>query len=169
MMQYTSAQANNLLKQLEAEQSALEVMESENCKFIAATVEDLEQARPPYDYGETQKQFAELERKICMVKHAINVFNTTHLVPGFDLTVDQMLVHLNHLKARQRRLSKMAICIERTRRDNYTSKFIEYVYANFDVKTAKADFLAVVDEIGRARIALDTLNNSETMEIAIEN
>ena len=77
-MEYTSAQANKLLRQLQEDHAALITREAQSRKFVAATVEDPEQARPEYDYDETQARLALLERQIRTVKHAINAFNLTH-------------------------------------------------------------------------------------------
>ena len=90
-MRYTSAEANKLLKRLQEEKSNLVCKEEISRVFVAATIEDVEQARPDYNYEEVQAGLVELDRKIRTVKHAINVFNTTHVVDGFDMTIDQLL------------------------------------------------------------------------------
>ena len=78
-MTYTSAQANKLLKKLNDEHAALLDKESRSKDFRAAMGEDVESVRPAYDYADTQKKLAELERRIRKVKHVINVFNATQI------------------------------------------------------------------------------------------
>ena len=76
-MNYTSAQANKLLKKLNDEYTALLDKETRSRDFRAAMGEDVESVRPVYDYAETQIRLTELEAKIRKLKHAINIFNAT--------------------------------------------------------------------------------------------
>ena len=164
--QFTSAQANNLLKQLNEELNSIRYQERQSRVFVAATTEDREEARPAYDYAAVQAQLAATETKIRRIKHAINVFNITHEVEGFGMTVDQLLLYIQQLKERKTKLDGMCDVLPKTRIEgNVRSNLIEYRYANYDPSAAKADFLAASDELARAQIALDTLNNSATMEI----
>ena len=99
-MKFTSAQAAKLLKKLNEEYNALVRKERMSSTFLAASGENPESLRPEYDYAETQQKLNELEKKTRTVRHALNVFNSTHEVPGFDMTVDQILVYIPQLTAR---------------------------------------------------------------------
>ena len=77
-MRYTSSEANKLLRRLTEERDALLVKELKSSTFLAAMGEDVDSVRPDYDYAQTQKELEELDRKIRMVKHAINGFNVSH-------------------------------------------------------------------------------------------
>ena len=169
-MKYTSSEANKLLRKLNEETNSLCAMEEKISTFRAALGEDPESVRPEYDYRAVQETLDELDRKIRVVKHAVNRFNLEHVVPGFDMTVDQMLVYIPQLSFRKRKLSEMAGRLPKERQDRIYSgrnaaPVIEYAYANYDIKTAKADLDAVSDELARAQTALDVLNNTELMEI----
>ena len=167
-MQYTSAQANKLLKKLQEDHGNLLAQESMSRTFVAATIEDPEEARPTYSYAETQRQLEELEGQIRHVKHCINTFNLTHEVEGFGMTVDQMLVYIPQLSSRKAKLGAMAMTLEKNRLGGSArANIIEYEYANYDVAQAAADYAAVSDELARAQLALDRLNNAETMEIEL--
>ena len=74
-MNYTSAQANKRLKKLTDEYVSLREKESRSREFRAAAGENVEAVRPAYDYADTQRRLAELERCIRRIKHAINLFN----------------------------------------------------------------------------------------------
>ena len=76
-MNVTSAEANKLLRKLNDERTALLDKEMQNRVFVAATVENLEDARPAYSYAETQEKLAALDEQIRKLKHAINRFNLT--------------------------------------------------------------------------------------------
>lgn len=165
-MNYTSAEASKLLKSLNEQHEILVDMESQSSSFIAAVSEDIESVRPQYDYYETKQQLEEIERKIRIVKHAINVFNTTHKVPGFDMTVDEVLVYMPQLSERKRRLYPMSLALPKKReRGGVQSSIIDYRYANYDVASVAADMTASGDLLARLQTALDIVNTTETMEI----
>ena len=117
-MRYTSAEANKLLKSLEDERARMCMMENQSSVFICATQENPDEVRPEYGFLETQCEISVIESKIRKVKHAINVFNTTHEVPGFGMTVDQMLVFIPQLSARKRVLSGMAQRLPKARKQS---------------------------------------------------
>ena len=170
-MRYTSAEAAKLLRKLNEDHALLIDRESKSNVFIAAVGEELEDVRPAYAYREVQEGLKDLERKIRIVKHAINRFNLTTEVPGFGMTVDQILVYIPQLSARKSKLARMAgkLPKERISASGYGAKtIIEYRYANYEITDAEADLAAVTDELARAQTALDVVNNSETMEIELD-
>ena len=63
-MKVTSAQASKMLRQLADELSTLKSLEQNTYSFVAATSEDIESARPEYDYSDTQEKIIALESKI---------------------------------------------------------------------------------------------------------
>ena len=129
-MKYTSAEANKLLKGIEARIDDLKNKEKKSRSFHAASTEDPETLRPEYGFEETQKQIAALEKQVRMVKHAINTFNVTHAVPDFDdLTIDQALVYLPQLSNRVSKLKSMAAALPRERVVSYGSNIIDYEIA----------------------------------------
>ena len=165
-MKYTSAEAAKLLRRLNEEQVTLKSKEEKAAVFVAAIEEDQENVRPAYAYEEVQRRLAALEARVRQVKHAINLFNLTTQVPGFDMTVDQMLVYIPQLNERKRKLTRMASRLPMEREAAYGAKaIVEYSYANYDICRAEADLAAVTDELSRAQTALDVVNNSVTLEI----
>ncbi len=166
-MLYTSAEAAKLLRKLNEEKTAILSNESQSSTFQAAITEDIENARPEYDYVSAQKEIDEIDKKIRKVKHAINTFNLTHEVPGFDMTIDMMLVYIPQLTQKKNKLSAMKDKLPKTREIIRVAGIIEYSYANYDVEKAKEDYDKVSDELSRAQTALDVLNNSVKFEIEI--
>jgi len=164
-MKYTSAEAAKLLRKLNEEHDALLQREEQAKSFLASVGEEVESVRPAYDYEATQQRLAELEEDIRTVKHAINVFNATHTVEGFDLTIDQMLVYIPQLTRLKAKLAEMAACLPKTREAAYGAGVIDYRYANYDVDRAAADHAQVSDLLAEAQTALDAANSKETMEI----
>ena len=106
-MQYTSAQAAKLLRKLNEEKGALLNRESMSCSFVAAVQEKVEDVRPEYDYAETQQRLCQIDEKIRLLKHTLNQFNISTMVPECGMTIDQILVYIPQLTARKQRLEEM--------------------------------------------------------------
>lgn len=83
--------------------------------FLAALQEDIESVRPKYNFKEMRDAQAEVERKIRKLKHALNVFNTTTIVPDFDMTIDEILVFLPQLNKQCSLLSGMRDAMPKVR------------------------------------------------------
>lgn len=167
-MRYTPSEASKLLRTLKDEHEALERRERQTCEFTAAIQEDTGSVRPAYDYREMQNRLKELEEKIRRVKHAVNRFNLETEVPGFHMTVDQMLVYLPQLTARKSRLAAMKerLPVERVSAVGYSNNYlIEYNYANYDIEDAERDYRETSEELIRAQTALDLINSTGTIEI----
>ncbi len=167
-MKYTSAEAAKLLRKLNEEKAALLNQESMSSRFVAAIQENTEDARPKYDYEDTKRKLSELDAKIRQLKHGINRFNISREVPGFDMTIDQILIYIPQLSARKSRLEEMASRLPKQRVETLrrnAGSIIEYEYANYDLEQVKKDLAAVTDELAKAQTALDVVNNTETLEL----
>ncbi len=166
-MKMTSAMAAKELKKLNEQHEALLAKERRSMEFTAAIQEDPETVRPAYDYAAVQQELAELEGRIRALKHGISRFNLTQTVPGFDMTIDQMLVYIPQLTARKRRLEQMRERLpkERVAGGCSGSGIIEYTYANYDVEAASRDCDAAGDELARAQNALDLVNSTVEFEL----
>lgn len=169
-MEYTSAEANKLLKKLNDTYQSLLYEEEQSSTFLAAMGEEPETLRPDYDYLEMQVKLKELERKIMAVKHAINLFNTTHTLEGFGLTIDQALVYMPLLSSRVQKLAEMKARLPKARekQERYSGvNIIDYRYINYDRSTAADDYEKAFDELCRLQTALDAANNAERFEIML--
>ena len=154
-MKYTSAKANKLLKKLNDEYAALLEKERRSRDFRAAMGEDVASVRPAYDYAKTQAHLAELEENIRRIKHAVNCFNTAQSVDGFNMTIDEMLVYIPQLTKRVE---------EQYGRQ---SNIIDYTYTNYDLAAVEADYEKAVDELSRAQLALDAVNQREIIPVEL--
>lgn len=165
-MKYTSAEAAKLLRQLNEDYSAVLTMEAQSREFLASVGEDVESVRPAYDYAQVQSQLEELEQKIRIVKHAINVFNATTVVDGFDMTIDQILVYIPQLTQKKNKLFAMKSRLPKAREPiGYGKNIIDYRYANYDIAAVEADYIKAAEELSKAQTALDLVNSTKTMEI----
>ncbi|MBE6852803.1 MAG: hypothetical protein E7505_04930 [Ruminococcus sp.] len=168
-MKMTSAQAAKLLRQLNEELRTLQIKEESTRTFLAALGEDPESIRPEYDYESMQKLQNDIEKKIRKVKHSINCFNSTYIIPEYGFTIDEMLVYLPQLTKRYAKLSSMKNALPKTRENasfSRNTQIIDYRYANYDIDKVASDYTEVSEELAKAQTALDYINN--TVEIDIE-
>ncbi len=171
MAQITSAIAAKQLKKLNDQRDALLAMEKKARYFTAAIQENAEDVRPAYDYNATQDALLEIEAKIRKLKHTLNCFNSTYVIPGFDMTIDQMLIYIPQLSARKKKLDGMRGRLPKERaRESFIrgNNNIEYSYANYDIPQAEADYNAVSDELAKAQNALDTANATVLFEADVD-
>ena len=170
-MKYTSAEAGKLVKKLEEQIRDLKDKETKSSIFNAASTEDPEVLRPDYDFAAVQEQISRLQGDVRKVKHAINIFNTTHVLPGYpELTVDQALILIPQLSARKEKLRRMASRLPRERVDAMMSRgnIIDYQIANYDIAEAAAAYEKTADELSRLQLALDSVNTSIDIDIDVK-
>ncbi len=165
-MKYTSAEANKLLRKLNDEKTSVMYREENGKEFLAAVGEDIESVRPKYDFTETQNAIAGIETKIRKLKHAINVFNSTTIIPEFDMTIDEMLVYIPQLTAAKNKLAIMKDKLPKVREQTrVNSSILDYRYLNYDVETVTAEYEKVTDTLSKAQNALDSVNMNQTLEV----
>ena len=168
-MRYTSAEANKLLKRVEQQIRDIRMMEHRRAHFKVASGEDTESLRPEYDFLETQAQLDSLESTVRVIKHQINTFNLTHTLPGFDdITIDQALVYIPQLTQRVNKLQDMAASLPKERIESMRNTFVDYTVANYDIDVAGEVYAEAQEMLSKLQLALDSVNNTETMEIDIE-
>lgn len=165
-MKYTSAEANKLLRKLNDEKTSVMYREENGKEFLAAVGEDIESVRPKYDFTEMQNAIAGIETKIRKLKHAINVFNSTTIIPEFDMTIDEMLVYIPQLTAAKNKLARMKDKLPKVREQTrVNSSILDYRYLNYDVETVAAEYEKVTDTLSKAQNALDSVNMNQTLEV----
>lgn len=167
----TSAEAAKILRRLQGEKSALKERENIQKSYVSSLdPQDMEMARPDYDYAATQRKLRDLEAKIRKVKHAISVFNLNTTVPGTDMTIDQVLVYLPQLSARVEKLGNMSRRLARERVDGLERSFsgqhlVEYRFANYDPEQVMADWKSAEEELSMVQTGLDRVNSTATLTI----
>ena len=168
-MKYTSAEAGKLVKKLEERVNLLLNTEKKSSVFNAASDEDVESLRPEYDFAKTQKEIEELSAKIRIAKHAINEFNISHTLPGFDdVTIDQALIYIPQLRQRKEVLKAMANRLPKERVDSFfRSNIIDYEITNYDIAEVEKVYREYEEKLAAMQVALDTVNATEKMEIDV--
>ncbi len=166
----TSAEASKMLKKILEERNIVLDNERQSSVFNASLGEDVESVRPAYDYEETQKTLDSLNRKIRILKHAINCFNSSRTVGSTGMTIDQVLVYIPQLTEMRNKLYDMQNRLPKQRTSIGgigSNMVIDYRYTNYSVEKAKEDYIRVSDELRKIQTALDVLNTTETMEFEL--
>jgi len=166
MTTLTSAAANKWIKSLEDEKSYYLSLESNVCEY---TLAEGETSTPPeYDYSKVNHEIEQIDSKIRKIKHAINIFNTTTVLPTLNITVDEALVKMAQLNNHKCKLDEMRRRLPKERVDSFSNRakaIIEYKYANYDIELVKEDYKKVSEEIISIQLALDICNQTQTFEI----
>lgn len=92
MQTMTSAYANKMLRSLEEDKIFWVNKEAASGTYVAAVNE--EPVVPEYDYAEVAATIAEIDEKIAIIKHALNVSNATAKVQVGDteMSIDTILI-----------------------------------------------------------------------------
>ncbi|MBR4027228.1 MAG: hypothetical protein IKJ01_06675 [Lachnospiraceae bacterium] len=171
MITVTSAYANKLIKQLEEDKSFWLQKEEESQVYNVSMGE--EPLIPEYDYLKVANTIAEIDEKICKIKHAINLHNATSTVTVGDeeMTIDTILVKMAQMNRRKKILDCMRKRQEKTRlnTDMFGGRNTtpEYQYINYDLELVKQEYEKVSEFIMNMQMALDVFNQIHTFEIDI--
>lgn len=169
-MEITSAYANKLLKQLNEEKDYWLKQEASSCTYTATV--DEEAVIPDYDYAAVSGKIAEIDAKICRIKHAINLANVTSLISvnGEEISVDTVLVTMAQLNRRKEKLDGMRKHLPKQRIESVYARRMsltpEYEYVNYDLDQVKADYEKVSRRIMDLQMALDIHNQTATFDVS---
>ena len=170
VMKVNSAVANKMLKKIVDEYEALKLKESQTKDFLATMNENPDSIRPKYDFESVQAELYAYEEKIRKIKHALNGFNISTVIPKFDITIDEMLVLIPQLTRQKAKLSAMKSRLPKMR-ENHTgygaNGVIDYRYINYDTCLVEKEYEKVCERLSNAQLALDKINSSVEFELDI--
>lgn len=166
----TSAYANKMLKNLEESKTYYVNKEASSCTYVASINE--EPVVPEYDYKEVADTIAELDEKIAIIKHAINLQNATARVQVGDevMSVDTILIKMAQLNRRKMVLDSMRKQLPKAREEHtFSSRNAapEYRYINYDLELIKQEYERVSKAIMDMQMALDKYNQTVEFEVAL--
>lgn len=170
-MKMTSAYANKMLRSLEEDKSYWVNKEISSNTYVVAVNE--EPVIPEYDYAEVAATIDELDRKICIIKHALNLSNATAkvLVGDEEMSVDTILIKMAQLNKRKYFLDVLRKKLPKERENNHAygtrNAVPEYRYINYDLDLIKAEYERVSGEIMKMQMALDMYNQTVVFEVDI--
>lgn len=163
-MLITSKEANKLLKKCYDELEIVRIKENQSLYFVAAAGEVIESVRPEYDFESTQRKIESLNCNVLHIKHQLNKFNTSTTLENTNLTIDEVLVLLPQLNELKNKYERMLKHLPKNRRMS-SGTFIEYEYANYDLKAVETSYNKVTREINGLQLELDKVNSTARFEI----
>ena len=170
MQKMTSAYANKKLKSLEEDKAFWVKKENNSCTYVASINE--EPVVPEYDYLEVAQKIEELDAKIAVIKHALNLHNAmAHVQVGdTEMSIDTILIKMAQLNKRKNILDTMRKRLPKEREQEpyrVRNTVPEYRYINFDLVLIKQEYERVSDLILQMQMALDKYNQTVEFEVAI--
>lgn len=170
MRMMTSAYANKMLKSLEEDKSYWVNKEAASMTYVVAINE--EPVIPEYDYTEVATTIANLDEKIAIIKHALNVSNANAKVYVGDslMSIDTILIKMSQLNRRKSVLDMMRKQLPKAREErSYVSRNAapEYRYINYDLELIKKEYERISTTIMEMQMALDKYNQTLQFEVDI--
>lgn len=170
-MKMTSAYANKLLRNLEEDKSFWVNKEAASSTYVASINE--EPVIPEYDYSEVAATIEALDRKIAILKHALNLSNATAQVTVGDavMSIDTILIRMAQLNKRKNVLDVMRKALPKAREEvrAYSARNVvpEYRYINYDLALIKQEYERISNQIMEMQMALDYYNQTAQFEVAL--
>jgi len=166
MMKTTSALLNKQIKKYQNEISLLKNALAENATYVAATIENVEDVKPDFDFFANYKRIVDLENKVMKMKHRLNLFNTSTKVnvDGIEYSIDELLVLMAQLTNRRMFLIGY-VGFPQKKRVNSGNNLIEYKYPNFNPSELDAEDNAMFNKITNIQLELDSINNKIEFDI----
>lgn len=170
-MKMTSAYANKMLRSLEEDKCFWVNKEASSNSYVAAVNE--EPVIPEYDYAEVAATIAEIDNKICIIKHALNLSNASAkvFVGDTEMSIDTILIKMAQLNRRKYILDGMRKCLPKERENSHSygtrNTVPEYRYINYDLELIKSEYERVSKEIMEMQMALDVYNQTVQFEVEI--
>ena len=169
MMNTSPAYASKLIKQKSEEIRELLFEEQQTATTTACVGEDVDELRKAYDFKATQEKIDKLNDEIVRIKHAINRFNTEHMLPGLGYSIDMALVKMKMLSDKKARMAKMKAVRSVVRNGvTYGNSQPEYTHRNYEAEDAAAEYEKTADELTKLQLALDEANLKSIIELDVD-
>jgi hypothetical protein len=166
-MKLTSAGANKMIKAWNEDLEGLLKKEEAESRTTYGINEEPLPAN--YDFARMQQQMDALNQKIAVLRHAVNVFNTTTMLEGFGFTIDEALVRMAMLTKKKQRLAQMkqVPLLVRTS-PGYGSNTPEMTCRNYDAEQVEQEYRRVSDQLTALQLTLDRANLLLEFEVELE-
>ena len=166
-MKLTSAGANKMIKAWNEDLEGLLKKEEAESRTTYGINEEPLPAN--YDFARMQQQMDALNQKIAVLRHAMNVFNTTTVLEGFGFTIDEALVRMAMLTKKKQRLAQMKQVPSLVRTSpGYGSNTPEMTCRNYDAEQVEQEYRRVSDQLTALQLTLDRANLLLEFEVELE-
>lgn len=147
----TIYEVGRMIEDLKKERERLLERERTLCVFSAFDSEDIEKARPEYDYVKYQEQLGKLDKRIrTLTKEAVTHMVTTKIAEYQDKTILDLLLYMRQLEEKEERLYEKSTHREMERKDNPYK--CEYEYINYDKKKVEEEYEKAKTELERIKV-----------------
>ena len=165
-MKLTSDAASKRLKSLQEDYDIL-LQEQAAARAVSMPMEDYRKAKEAgrefkkeFDFCGMQRNLVAVQREIEHLKHSINVFNATTVLPKHNVTIDQALVRMAFLSKRKKVLFEMRAIADVTLPSH---RFMSHEITTaeicaFDQTDAKMEYRSVCDELSALQQELNYVN-----------
>ncbi len=174
-MLVTSALANKILVELNSDKEIYLQRERDSSFYTVSQGEEVE--IPSFDFNECCRAIDEIDSKVGIIKHAINLANINAKIDvlGETYSVDQLLVKMAQLSKRMNYFNLLRKALPKKRLDSRcygssssSTKVVEYQYINYDVQDAQREYKECQKKVTALQLALDTYNHTVQFDIDID-
>lgn len=164
-MRLTIDAASKLIKTYMADLAKVE--QAERNGMMVTYLDGEDKVIPEYSFVETQAEMNKINENIQRIKHQINVFNCSYVLPEVGITIDTALIRMAVLNKRMGELDRMRGIPKKSRTSSYRSDKPEYSEPNFDVKLAKAEYERTRTKLLAIQGALNKANILNEIEVEL--
>lgn len=162
-MKLNSDTANKLIKNYNAEISALLEAESANSTYSYSASET--PVIPDYSFKDTLEKIHAFEDKIGRLRHAVSVFNSGKFLSEYGCTLDEAIGRMSRMNAEKKRLYDLLQIPEKQRSRSYGSREADITCRNFDVAEVREAYDKVVQDLMAIQQAINIANLTDTFEV----
>lgn len=164
-MKMNSDYANKLCKKLTEEEKSILSYESTARTYSHSPSE--KPTIPAYSFQETEAKLREVRGKIAKLKHAINRFNTSTVLEGYGITIDQALCQMSVMHGDKKRLAEMCQIPEVARNREYGSKEPDITHRNFAIDEVQARYDELCENLMKLQQAINIANLTVEFDVDI--
>lgn len=148
----------------ELEERKQEIIADEINKCMSTYQTETDKIDTGYNFKETRDAIARINAEVLKLKHALNIVNSTVIVPEFNMTVGESLVYMAQLNNERAILERMARNIAKTRHTVFNGT-VEYTVTNYDVNECKMLLGEIKATIVQLQLAIDRVNLSNIIDL----
>lgn len=165
--QITRAGAKKMVRKLEDDKDYLLSQIASQSNYIET--EGIDPVVPDFDFDKVITQWIEIDSEIRKIKQALNIFDTNAIIPELNITISEALIKMAQLNKLKTSLDSMRRKIPKKRRQGYnvSNNLVEYECLNYDLKQAEAAYDAVLADITKIQIGLDTCSQTLLFDLEI--
>lgn len=165
-MKLTIDAASKMIRNYNAELTRLGFAEEANSSI--SYMEGEEPFTPEYDLESHQAELDRLNHNIETIKHAVNQFNCSYVLPNLGITIDVALVRMAVLNKRVCTLNSMRSTPKKSRSVSYRKDKPEYTEPNYDLALAGKMYEDMNNELISIQSALNLANITNEIEVELK-